>query len=115
MANKQRDGAKERFWRDVLERRAASGMSVRAFCRREKLTESAFYAWRRTIGERDGKRGRSTQTPPAFLPAMMTSEPRRETAIAIDLAGGRVLRLPESMSAERLAELVQALEARAAR
>ena len=115
MANTQRDSAKERRWRDFVKRQAASGLSVRAFCQQEKLTESAFYAWRRTIAERDGERGRSTKTPPAFLPAVMTSEPRRETAITIELAGGRALRLPESMSAERLADLVQALEARAAR
>ena len=44
MANKRRDAGKERFWREVLKRQAASGLSVRAFCRRESLTESAFYA-----------------------------------------------------------------------
>ncbi len=53
MANKRRDAGKERFWRDVLKRHAASGLSVRAFCEREKLTESAFYAWRRTLAERN--------------------------------------------------------------
>jgi hypothetical protein len=51
MANTMRDAAKERFWRDVLKRFAASGLSVRAFCRNEKLAESAFYAWRRKVGE----------------------------------------------------------------
>lgn len=114
MANKQRDGAKERFWRDVLKRRAASGLSVRAFCRQEKLRESAFYAWRRTIGARDDKSAAPTKPRPVFVPAIM-SEPRRETAFTIELAGGRALRLPESINAERLAELVQALEAQAGR
>jgi hypothetical protein len=33
-------------------------LSVRAFCQRERLTESGFYAWRRTIGERDDVRSR---------------------------------------------------------
>jgi hypothetical protein len=51
LANKLRDAAKERFWRDVLKRFAASGSPVRMFCRHEKLAESAFYAWRRKVGE----------------------------------------------------------------
>ena len=53
MPNTMRDAAKERFWRGALMRFAASRLSVRAFCRRESLAESAFYAWRRTIAERD--------------------------------------------------------------
>jgi transposase-like protein len=53
MASKHRDPAKEALWRDMFKRFAASGLSVREFCKRENVTESAFYAWRRTIGERD--------------------------------------------------------------
>jgi hypothetical protein len=40
-------------------------------------------------------------------------ETEPEASITIELAGGRVLRLPDSMNTERLAELVHALEARA--
>jgi hypothetical protein len=39
--------------------------------------------------------------------------PGGEASITIELAGGRLLRLPESISPARLAELVQALEAQA--
>lgn len=53
MANRNRDAGRERFWRSTLTRQAASGLSVRAFCRQEELAESAFYAWRRTIAQRD--------------------------------------------------------------
>jgi hypothetical protein len=35
-----------------------------------------------------------------------------QTSITVELAGGRVLRLPEMISAARLAEIVAALEAR---
>ena len=45
----QRDPAREAKWRTILARHGKSGLSVRAFCRREGLTESAWYAWRRTI------------------------------------------------------------------
>jgi hypothetical protein len=39
----------------VISRWAGSGLSVRGFCRREGLAESNFYAWRRTIVQRDAE------------------------------------------------------------
>lgn len=119
MANVRRDLVKERRWRGVLRRRLASGLSVRAFCRREGLCEPSFYAWRRTIGERDARAqsrtGGGRRAPrPAFLPVVVRRDGDGDGAIVIELAGGRVLRLSESTSAERLAELVHALETRGA-
>ena len=112
MANRQRDSQREDFWRAVLKRQAASGLNVRAFCRREALAETSFFAWRRTIRQRDGEAGSSGQ--PAFVPATLT-DTSRELSIVLELASGSALRLPESISAERLAELVHALETQAAR
>lgn len=114
MANNERDLVKEQRWRDVVKRHLASGLSGRAFCRREGLSEASFYAWRRTLGERDDPSRQATQ-PLAFVPVVVTSEPRRENAIVIELAGGRVLRLPEGIAAGRLAQLVHALEAEVGR
>lgn len=53
MARSERDPQREQYWRDTLARFGTSGLSVREFCRREKLGEPLFYAWRRTIAERD--------------------------------------------------------------
>ncbi len=58
MANKQYDGDKEQYWRDVLRRQAGSGLSVAEFCRGEGLSQPSFYAWRRTISQRDGRRAK---------------------------------------------------------
>jgi hypothetical protein len=134
MANDLRDAAKERLWRDALRRFAASGLSVRSFCRREALCEASFYAWRRTIAERDrlttrpaqadppaAAKPESTAKPggmarrPAFLPLVLNDTTRQDGAISIELAGGRVLRLPETIAAARLAEIIAALEAQVAR
>lgn len=123
----ERDPGRERFWRETLARFRASGLSVRGFCRRENLGEPLFYAWRRTIGERDaetktartrpGRRRRArlrrtrpigAGTPPAFLPVVTAQEP---PGMALELRGGRVLRFVDSTPAERVAELVRALEA----
>ena len=134
MATRQRSGAKEQFWRDVLVRHSASGLSGRAFCRQQKLGEASFYAWRRTIAERDAGSERSQAAPPraeptvkpnpqpkrrraapAFVPAVVTGQATPGVSITIELAGGRVMRLPESTATARLVELVLALEAGAAR
>lgn len=128
MANHPRDLAKEGQWRARLKQHAASGLSVRAFCRHEEVTESAFYFWRRVIAERDGEKAppaspiseRRTASPsserrpalPSFVPVTVAGLPTDTKSIAIELAEGRVLRLPESITAARLAELVHALESR---
>lgn len=142
MASRRRDLGKERAWREFVRQQAGSGLSVRAFCRREGRSEASFYFWQRTIRQRDGQRAesrrlesfrakptkppRSTSSsgqrpiqPPAFVPAVMTrgqpitSRQSREASIVIELAGGRTLRLPEEIAASRLADLVVALEAKA--
>lgn len=126
MANHSRDGGKEQFWRDVLGRQAASGLSVRAFCQQENLTEARLYWWRRTIAERDAALKPSRQAKrlpapvpikgakrrPVFVPAVVKGEPSHGGAITLELTGGCVLRLPASMPAEWLADLMLAIEAR---
>lgn len=106
MAKLQRDAERERRWREVLSRQASSGLSVRDSCRREGVKEASFYAWRRTIGERDG------ESTPAFLPVAVSDPAKGELSIAIELIGGRVLKLPTTTPAAWLAELLLALEAR---
>jgi hypothetical protein len=111
MAKQQRDPAKEAYWREVLGRQASSGLSVRAFCKQERLTESQFYAWRRTIGQRDD----SDNPQPAFVPAVVTEGAGRESSIAVELPGGCVLRFSGAHATEQLADLVVALQSRCER
>ena len=44
---------RELYWRGVIERQAASGMSVAAYCRQESIAAANFYAWRRKLRRRD--------------------------------------------------------------
>jgi transposase-like protein len=53
------DPQRRSYWEEVVRRWREGGQSVRAFCRAEKLRESAFYFWRRKLargGRRGGKR-----------------------------------------------------------
>ena len=114
MAGQVRDPQREASWREAVKRCAASGLSGRAFCRQEQLAEHSFYAWRRTIAERDARLasppGSQPLKSPMFVPAVVRDAPLLESAIALELHGGRVLRLPASTSIERLVQLVQSLE-----
>ena len=51
MARKQH-GETESRWREVLERQADSGLSVRSFCTAEGISEPSFYVWRKRLRTR---------------------------------------------------------------
>jgi transposase-like protein len=110
----RRDISKEQYWRELVERQAASDQSIRSFCSQEALDENGFYSWRRTIRQRDAP-AKPSQTPAAFVPAVLSGPAVGESWLVIELSGGRVLRVPESISAARLAELMAALETRRSR
>lgn len=82
MGKAQRDPKRERFWRETLRRQKGGGLTVRAFCARERLAETAFHAWRRILRERDAER-RPAPVPaapapaPAFVPVAVREAPRR--------------------------------------
>ncbi len=106
---RQRDPELEAYWRQMLDRQRQSGLSVRAYCVRERLLESTCRAWRRILQHRDLERQQRPATAvPAFVPLVLAGAPGR---ISIELRGGRLLHLPASMPAEQLAALAGALEA----
>ena len=113
----ERDPKREAYWRRLIGRWSESGLGVRPFCRREKVSEPSFYAWRRVIKERDRERPLAPQErrPPAFVPVVVRQEQPLPTAserITVRLRGGRLMHLPGSMAAARLAEILHAIEGR---
>ena len=55
---RDRDWRRETRWRRIIREQGRSGLSVREFCRRGKLTETAFYFWRRELLRREAQRCR---------------------------------------------------------
>ena len=53
MARGTRNFCSESHWRELMARHAESGLSVRAFCAREGVSECGFYWWRRELRLRD--------------------------------------------------------------
>ena len=105
-----RDRGKERFWRRAVRQWRTSGLSIRDFCGQEGLPEGNFYAWRRTIAQRDAEK-------PAFVPVQVVAEPPMlaqpaEAAAALELilAGGRRLRVGPGFDAATLQRLLPLVE-----
>ena len=89
MAQATRDLGREPHWRRVLARWRRSGLSVRAFCRAEGISEPSFYVWRRKLEQ-------AAHEKPAFLPVHVVTEQAKQPAtrdIEIVLANGRCLRV----------------------
>jgi transposase len=120
------DSAKQHFWRQVLARRQASGLSIRAYCRAHGLSEQNFYRWQRVLAERrdrDAAHRRAARTRlahgpnddavPLFVPVKVDVGAATETALEVVLADGRSIRVRPGFDAATLGEVVACLEGRA--
>ena len=128
MARWERDRGKERYWRRLLRQWQRSGQEVRAYCVEHGVSEPSFYAWRRTIQERDrqaerrsrprrrraggqvqgsGAHAGSAPRRPAFVPVTITAP---APALEVVLHDGRVLRIPAGFDATTLRQLLAVLD-----
>lgn len=123
-----RDRGKERYWRRVLRHWQGSGQPVRGYCREHGLSEPSFYAWRRTIQQRNreapGRRLQPSRQParksracaagpggpgadlPAFVPVTIAALP---ACLEVVVGGDHVVRVPAGFSAEALRQLLAVL------
>lgn len=123
-----RDRGKEWYWRRVLRQWRRSGQGVRSYCREHGLSEPLFYAWRRTIQERDRQAGRGSQRGrrqartlvestathgllgdgvPQFVPVTIAAA---APSLEVVLGDGRVVRVPAGFDAGTLRQLLAVLE-----
>ena len=105
---------REQFWRRHLDQQRASGLSVREYCHLHGLSEHSFFAWRRTIAERD-RRGKPTSdqpiAAPAFLPVAVVDGPPQphDSPIEIRLVDGRRVRIRAGCDRTLLADVLAIL------
>ena len=101
---------RERYWRGVLERWRRSGISIRAFCREEGVSEFSFYRWRKRFGaeEREG---------PRFVAVELVDSKVLEgtgegsaSGVELVLASGQVVRVFRGFDKETLCRVVEVLE-----
>ena len=96
-----RDEHKERQWRRWIAQWQRSGSSVAAFCARHDLATASFYAWRRTLQDRDAAA--------AFVPVRLVADAVPASVLEVVLADGRVVRVPPGFDATTLRQLLALL------
>lgn len=121
-----RDPHKERQWRQRVAQWRHSGKTIREFCRRQGLAESAFYFWRREVDRRDRERAEPAKTKrrirfagraspgqqrssALFVPVSLTAGADLSTqpwTIEVVLDGGPLLRLRPGVDRLTLAEVL---------
>lgn len=86
--------ARSQYWRDVIQRYAASGQSVSAFCAERGLTEQSLYSWKKRLGEQE----------PVSFALVTTDRPDRSPSAPLELEfeAGRRLRIPCGVDAATL-------------
>jgi hypothetical protein len=122
-----RNGAKERSWRRLIQQWRHSGMTIRDFCVEHEVSEPSFFAWRRTIADRDRQSGHpsadgygnvdsnKTQVSPTFVPLHVVSTPVVSTpavstpagaAYEVVLRDGCIVRVPAGFDPATLRQLL---------
>jgi hypothetical protein len=123
----KRDRGKEHFWRHVLRQWRRSGQGVRRYCAEHGLSEPSFYAWRRTIRQRDRRtqprsqrvrrqtgepvadtaaRRRPSAGLPAFVPVTVVAP---APPLEVVLRDGHAVRVPAGFDAASLRQLLAVL------
>ena len=108
--NTFQSSSKEQFWRRMMRLWRSSGLSVRAFCEEQGFSQPSFYAWRRTLAERD-----AAAVP--FVPVRIAAEPQAPSkadgsagAVELVLNDGRRLRVGPGFDGPTLKRLLGLLE-----
>jgi transposase-like protein len=117
-------GPRELEWRDALRRYVESGLTVRDFCRRERLAESLFYYWKREIARRDlglkaptrngrakPRRPRHAATKHGFVPLNVCRVELTHAPLELVLTDGRCVRIGGDFDESVLKKLLGTLEA----
>jgi hypothetical protein len=100
-----RDPEREARWRLLIGGQAASGLSIRQYCRDHELKESAFYFWRAELARRERR--------PAFVPVKIAARDSAppspgEGRLEITLVNGVRIRVAGMVDRQRLAEVLAA-------
>jgi hypothetical protein len=97
---------------------AASDLSVRAFCKREAISEASFYFWKRELVSRDAipiSQPKSPQLVPVRVvgpkPTPVVADPIRSDSAVIEIGipGGFTLRAAVATDTERVAAWIAAI------
>lgn len=128
---KRTSDEREQFWRDLIERQPASGVSIARFCKQVGVSANSFFVWKRRLRPQMGRarRGKPTSRSRAFanstrsnspaaaatlVPVRLLADPDRPRAphaavIEVEWPNGLVLRVPAECNGRVVRDVVKAL------
>jgi hypothetical protein len=130
---KKASGERERFWRDLIERQPASGMSIAQFCKQSGVSANSYFVWKRRLRRQIGEpeRGHRASRPrrnsgegsshrkahpvgKSFVPVRLIADPVHRhaphaAAIEVEWPNGLVLRVPTDCDGRVVRDVVEAL------
>ena len=108
---RRRDGEREGYWRELIQRQQESDVSVAQFCRDEGISVSSIYYWRRRLAERPAHDGQAEERTAEPSPGFMAFElPAMAEPCELLLANGRRIRVPARFDERALASLIAIAE-----
>lgn len=107
---------KELFWREMVNGQPGSGLSVRAWCRRQALTEPAFYWWRRRLAgqaARSTAANRAVENSAVFVPLRVAADAIAAGVAATDAQAAGAGRIEIVLADRRRVRLIGAVDRQA--
>ena len=59
---RQANEDRKQFWRNLIERQLASGLSIARFCEQAGVSANSFFVWKRRLRPKNGQAQRGTRT-----------------------------------------------------
>lgn len=98
-----------RIWRDQVRRQKESGLSVAAYCRRERISEASYYYWKRRLAETTEKANpESLDSKRRFVAIDLPQSVRDKLEVV--LRNGRRVVVPDRFSEDALRLLLPLLD-----
>jgi len=102
---KSSDIEQRQFWQMAIETRRESGLSIAAFCKKEGISEAAYYYWRRKLA--GGISKSKEKSSPEFLEVVLPGHNAR--ALELVLSSGNTLRINPGADNKILSRVLSAL------
>ena len=96
---------RRQFWQMVIDTCKESGLSIAAFCKKEGISEAAYYYWRKKLIGTTVESNR--KNPPAFIEVALPQS--NATSLELVLSSGNTLRINPGADNKMLSDVLSAL------
>jgi len=112
MGKSRRRSESESFWRLTIDQQRNSGLSVRQFCRGQRLSESSFHYWNRKLDSPQPDEHSPSGHAAAIVPVEVVNNDSvgDHGIVEIRTPAGMTLRCSASLGSQAIASVISAIE-----